>query len=648
MTIFKPNLQLSKIRIMSGANSAYSAEFHSGINIISGQNASGKSTIMDFIFYGLGGEDIPWKTEALSCTDVFLEVEINGAPITLRRDINTERRSPLMIFWERLDKAILAPHHEWESYPYQRSIAKESFSQILFRALELPELRGESASNITMHQILRLMYVDQRTPHDEIFRNEPFDTQLTRETVGNYLCGVHSDELYSKKLELKSVEVALENAVSTLRNLFSVLGKSGHASTIELLDAEEKDIFSALSNHKNRLLEIKSPENNFQMKIDSPEKVIDDKRLKLSVFKKRYAEKSKELTELELESSDSLNFINEIERRIYALNESDKVRDYFGKITFKFCPCCFSAVEKKIVSLDGNVANSDSEKEQCALCKESVDNEIVNSHLMRMKNELSIQKAESLKIQQRRADKISKIKSELPSLRNSLRRAEKDFDYTSKNWSSPTELEIEKINIQIGELNQRLKQLGEKQRLALIVEELQVKRDNLEKQKARIIDRIVILENSSYSEELKAAESIRTHLANLLRKDLPRQEEFIKASNISWNFSSNKVSVNGQNQFSESSMVILKQCFHSALLAASCDLEFFRYPRFLLLDGIDDGGQELSRSHNLQKTLIGLSASLKTSHQIIFATSQISPKFDNPKYVVGKKSTTESKTLFFK
>lgn len=648
MTIFKPNLQLNKIRVMSGVNTAYSAEFHSGINIISGQNASGKSTIMDFIFYGLGGEDIPWKTEALSCTDVFLEVEINGSPITLRRDVNTERRSPIMIFWDQLDKAVLAPHHEWENYPYQRSSAKESFSQILFRALELPELRGESASNITMHQILRLMYVDQRTPHDEIFRNEPFDTQLTRETVGNYLCGVHSDELYSKKLELKNTEIELENAVSTLRNLFSVLGKSGHTSTIELLSAEEQEIFSELSNHKNRLLEIRSPKNDLEIKIDSPEKVIDEKRLRLSSLKKNYAEKSKELTELELESSDSLNFINEIERRIHSLNESDKVRNYFGKITFKFCPCCFSAVGEKFVSLDGNGVILDSVKEQCALCKEDVDNEIVSSHLMRMKNELSIQKTESLKIQQRRSEKISKIKSELPSLRNNLKRAEKDFEYASKNWSSPKELEIEKINIQIGELNQRLKQLGEKQRLALIVEELQSKRDDLEKQKTHIIDRIEILENRSYSEELKAAESIRNHLVNLLRKDLPRQDEFIKASNISWSFSSNKVSVNGQNQFSESSMVILKQCFHTALLAASCDLEFFRYPRFLLLDGIDDGGQELSRSHNLQKTLIGLSASLKTSHQIIFATSQISPEFDNPKYVVGKKSTTESKTLFFK
>ena len=83
-------------------------------------------------------------------------------------------------------------------------MSKESFSQILFRALGLPELRGESAANITMHQILRLMYVDQRTPHDEIFRAEPFDTQLTRETVGNYLCGVYSDGLYDAKLELKS------------------------------------------------------------------------------------------------------------------------------------------------------------------------------------------------------------------------------------------------------------------------------------------------------------------------------------------------------------------------------------------------------------------------------------------------------------
>ena len=57
MTLFKPNLQLRKLRVMRGTIAAYSADFHEGVNIIRGQNASGKSTVVDFIFYVLGGEN---------------------------------------------------------------------------------------------------------------------------------------------------------------------------------------------------------------------------------------------------------------------------------------------------------------------------------------------------------------------------------------------------------------------------------------------------------------------------------------------------------------------------------------------------------------------------------------------------------------
>lgn len=100
MIQYKPNLQIRRVRVMAGAVSAYDVSFHEGVNIIAGQNASGKSTIMDFIFYGIGGESVPWKNEALLCTDVFVELSLNSVPVTLRRVVNEERRNPIQIFWE--------------------------------------------------------------------------------------------------------------------------------------------------------------------------------------------------------------------------------------------------------------------------------------------------------------------------------------------------------------------------------------------------------------------------------------------------------------------------------------------------------------------------------------------------------------------
>ena len=81
------------------------------------------------------------------------------------------------------------------------------------------------------------------------------------------------------------------------------------------------------------------------------------------------------------------------------------------------------------------------------------------------------------------------------------------------------------------------------------------------------------------------------------------------------------------------------------MLMASAANSYFRVPRFILLDGIEDGGQEIARSHKLQENIAALSEALNVSHQIIFATSQIAPALAQEKFVVGSSSTVVNKTL---
>jgi predicted ATPase len=46
-------LALKRVRVTAGASVEYDQEFHHGVNVIRGENSSGKSTIADFIFFGL-------------------------------------------------------------------------------------------------------------------------------------------------------------------------------------------------------------------------------------------------------------------------------------------------------------------------------------------------------------------------------------------------------------------------------------------------------------------------------------------------------------------------------------------------------------------------------------------------------------------
>lgn len=634
MTRLEPTLHVRKLRVFRGAMVAYAADFHTGVNIIRGHNASGKSTVIDFLFYALGGDGVQWKSEALLCSDVVVEVLINGAPLTLRRMVNGNAKNALSLFWGDFDAASAAPFNSWETYPYQRSTSKESFSQILFRLLKLPELRGEGASNITMHQILRLMYVDQRTPHDEIFRSEAFDTMLTRETVGNYLCGIYSNDLYDAQVELKDIESRLGKSVSDLRNLFSVLGRSGVTTVTapEFLRAEAAHVTSEIEAQTGIVAALRRR----QPRAAAPgatNDAVSKLQGELSSTQQQYAEERRKAAELRLEIEDSKLFIDELDRRLAAIEDSNATRSYLGAVRFNFCPCCLSKIEVP----EGQTV--------CHLCKSPPLDTPADSQLLRMRNELSLQLRESQGLLQKREEALSKLTLEIPALANKLAQLESQYRATVAEWISPEDRELESAVMRLGELKQRLVQVGEYEKLAAVIENLQGKRSELESRKYELLDLIQAFQNSNETTAATARDAIATELVQLLRADLPRQEEFINAAAVDWNFGNNRLSVNGHTEFSESSMVLLKHCFHLALLSASTKYAFFRVPRFVLLDGVEDGGLERERSHNLQQLIVSLSASLPAEHQIIFATSQIDPKLEGTPLVVGKASTVIDKTL---
>src|SRR4030095_482759 len=79
-----------------------------------------------------------------------------------------------------------------------------SFSNVIFNALSFPEVKSDSDSNITMHQILRLLYIDQDSPTQSLFRFERFDLPLTRQAISEVLLGVYDDSLYNLRLAYRN------------------------------------------------------------------------------------------------------------------------------------------------------------------------------------------------------------------------------------------------------------------------------------------------------------------------------------------------------------------------------------------------------------------------------------------------------------
>lgn len=632
MTLLKPTLSLNKIAVYKNNNIVFSGNFHKGINVVRGHNSSGKTTVLDFIAYTLGAENIPWKKEALLCDSSIAEIELNGKVVTLRRDVNDKAMNPLYIFWGSVEKASMATYADWEIYPFRRSENKLSFTQAILLALDMPEAQGDGASNLTMHQFLRVIYADQPSLHSPIFRSDTFDSALTRETVGGYLCGIFDDKLYVAQLEKRSLDKELLQMDSELKSIFRVFAKTQQNFNIEFIGQQILNLENEKQISLNELTRLKK-----ERTLESDKKVKNSNatlRLTLDTAKNELLKTQDMLLRRELEMADSIKFVDEISSRLFSINESSVTRNYFGTLAFSFCPCCLSEIQ-----------TSEATSDSCSLCKSPSKNLAGDAQVLKMKNELRIQLKESQKLISTTENDIRDLRSKIPGQRQYFSGLEKKYAESIQVWSSDLEQSIEDASHHIGVIEQEIKGLYDTQRFASAITDLQIRRKN-------IIDALDEVDKTIESlifaqEERKKIVylEISKTLGKLLREDLYRQEEFREAENIQFSFTDNQVSVEGATKFSESSTVVLRHLFHIALLSATDRIPEMRLPRFMILDGIEDGGMELQRAHRLQEIIVEECSKFTNDYQLIVATSQIGPALDLPEYIVTRSFSEDKRSL---
>jgi len=635
MTLLRPTMALRRLAVLKDVRVVFDALFHNGVNIVRGHNSSGKTTILDFIAYVLGAEYIPWKQEALLCDWVMAEISLNSRVATLRRQVDEKSMNPLYIYWGSFEAAKEAPQTEWEVFGFRRSANKLSFTQALFLAMDLPEAQGDGASNITMHQILRVIYADQPSLHSPIFRSDAFDSALNREAVGSYLSGVFDDRLYTAQLEKRSLEKEVQHLDAELRSIFSVLARSQQNANVEFVGQEIAHLQTQRDKAVMELARLRK-ERTIKAESDGVRAAAhaDALRIQLDEAKHRLTATQDELLRRELDIEDSRMFIAEIGARLKALDESGATRSFFGNVAFGFCPCCLSQIKA-----EGQGEGA------CRLCKTPLNTTAADTQVLRMRNELRIQLKESELIIAEHADEVTKRKVELPDLKRELASLEKRYAESGQTWTSEIESAIESMARHVGALEQEIKGLYESQKLAETIRHLQERRNDIG---IRIADLESMIEASIYTQEHRKRQvqlEIAQALGRLLREDLNRQREFLTADNVHFSFTDNVVSVEGSTQFSESSTVVLRHLFHLALLSASTRIPEMRLPRFLILDGIEDGGMELERSHRLQEIIVSECQRFECDYQLIFATSQIAPNLENDSYVVARQFSEEARSL---
>lgn len=629
MISYKPTILVRRLVVMRNALTVMDMSFHEGLNIIAGENSSGKTTAVRFIAYCLGGENISFNPTALTCDDIYLEVEANDAPVTLRRKVTAQPMQSMEVFWGTLDSARIADIALWSRYPFKVSESKNSFSQVLFRLLGFPELKGESGSNITMHQLLRLIYSDQETPSSEIFRSDKFDRAITRAAIGDYLLGVDSTELYELKLQESNIDKDASAVRTSVKTIYSTFGQSGTKISLDFLQEQMQNIESEIVFLQAKLLDANRPTARISAsKEDNTLLVLLDRAHRdLSELRSRKQD-------LQAEVADSELFLRELEDRLFSLEESSVAASFLGTAVFSFCPSCFSKLQ-----------TGSTEESACALCKSAVAEDSVRSQLARMRNELSIQLKESESIRKQQLDELDAIQREIPSSELELKNLEINYKRNQAQWRSPDQIIGQNISKEIGAKEQEIRNIVNLKKLADLLATLNARLDSLTAELSLIRERIITVEREQTNRRQRAYNAVADKFKTILASDLFRQTEFKYADIVDIDFGANRVFIDGHNQFSASSMIFYRHAFHLALLLASLENEYFRYPRLLILDGIEDGGMEVERSYNFQALIKKYSCNSVVKHQIIMTTMDAAPIVDTSEFIIGRKFDHDHKSI---
>ena len=621
----KPFLCIDRLVIKQNKKIVYDEAFHSGVNFIIGQNGSGKTTIIEGIIHVLGGDIIHKKHEFSNCTDVFAQLNINGKIYVFKRYItNDDSKPPLDIFEGTYEASQQASENLWNRYPLRRTNNQKSFSEMIFTLLGLPEEKLENSQNITINDVLRLLYEDQQSDSNKIFKDPGYPAEKgdKRQAISDLLLNIDDFALLNMKTQYNNKNREYGDLEGQLKQIRSILGDADISTSLLQLKQQREE----LEAQKENL--IKSIENCAPTTLDDINNLKEDfqkVQQELSSKKKEIYEKEtlKNSTQFDLE--DSKEFLESLNIRLDALSASTEVCKYFGGIDFTYCPSCLHPIDENI-----------HDNEHCPLCKEDIKSNSLSVGFLKMINELNFQKKETETIITNREKKIQSLEADIIMLKMQLRDLELKYSvYVNKvnPIDAKKQFEIEKI----GYITSQIESIHKNEQYALTVDSISKKKEKLKLELASLEEQIKAIEHQREQRRNKIYSKINDFTLELVHND-PRNE--LKNVNyISFDFAKDTLFTPNKTSPAASTSCYLKNAFFFSIFLTSLHNDLnVRYPRFIILDNVEDKGLETNRIKQFHKDIIKKSENSDIKHQIII-TARSEVVTDEIRYspmVVGK------------
>jgi predicted nucleic acid-binding Zn-ribbon protein len=528
----------------------------------------------------------------------------------------------MQIHFGDFESALKAGPTEWTQFPYKRQDDQYSFSQVLFRSIGIPEAISDGASNITMHQIMRLIYGDQMTPIQRIFRTENFDTWQTRQAVGELMCGIGGYDLYDRQIQLRALDAQFTEVALELRNLMKVASGYGDKILAEFITPT----LNNMNNDRKGLLEQLQAVMNATQEATEVDTEAERNRKSLTrelgKARRNVAELEDRIAGLEYEIEDSQQFMLHLEETLGEFNDATTTFFALGQVRFEFCPACFAPTKEPT-------------KLACHLCGTETKSKEPDSAAIAVKLDFEMQLKESRAIQADRIDSLARLKTRLRAANTNLGRLVDASEIARRGYGTERENLVADLSRKIGYLDSEIQLLQKRLELASEIAQLSKKKEDLNSQITKLKTTIEAIEAGQARRKQIAYSAVSDNAKLVANQDLAAHNDFGVMDHISFSFAEDWMAINDDKNRagSASGMVVLKNSFLFGLFLSSLTDTMFALPRFMLMDNIEDKGMVEERSWNFQRVIVKECAANKAEHQIIFTTSKIAPEFADTSYV---------------
>ncbi len=421
-----------------GLKKNYSLKFKRGLNYISGPTSTGKSTIAELINYALGYKKHKDYIEVRqNCTEVELEIELGSKTFKIVRPLFDFDRPVKLYRYQENEEQYSS---DFELLPIDSPANESSLSSFLLNELGFFNIKVANQA-FSFRDIYKFCYLKQtEIDSEDLMKEKNWGSSLKRKPTFEILFNIFDNLLSEIKAQVKEQSELIDDLNKKRQGVLEFL------KNLNMLDhdeykAQKSDIEEQISRDKDTLYELKSTtKQNGLLPGSELEESIMNRRFTIERLSEESTEQQQYVNKLMLLRNQ---YRSEMEKIEFLLEGSVSLNRY----KFEICPSCLNELypHESGCELCGSKLGSLSEEEV----------KVYKSELTRLKmrfTKLSVFIDEQ-------SEQIVTLTKKRQAHREELITLENKLNHLRREYISPYVEEIERLNLEIGERSNQLREL---------------------------------------------------------------------------------------------------------------------------------------------------------------------------------------------